>query len=147
MDLIGEYFARVERQLIAGLYAASEMGATRYIEAVTRVVEEPNDNLNFPGPHSSPNEFPNQETGQGAANVDWGVNEETLIGGFGVRGPEEGTDLNDDGYAGGMHLYFLSHGVHWVTGLPFARLGMDDIFIFYIQDIRAAFIEAARNAA
>lgn len=145
MDNVDAFFAATRRKLRAGLEAASEMGAQRYIEAVTRVVEEPDDNLNFPGPHSQPGEFPNQETGQGAANITWGVQEETLIGAFGVRG-DDGFDLDGDGNAGGLHLYFLSHGVHPQTGLPFGRLGMDDVFFFYIEDIRAAFRRGADSA-
>lgn len=146
MDNVDEFFQIARRKLRAGLEAASETGAKRYIEAVTRVIEEPNDNLNFEGPHSEPGQFPHQETGQGAANIDWGVDEETLTGAFGVRGEEDGYDLTGDGYAGGLHLYFLSHGVHPITGIPFGRLGMDDIFFFYIEDIKAAFIEASENA-
>ena len=138
-----------DRRLRAGLEAWVRCGHQLYRDAVTAVTEEPDDNGNFPGPHSQPGEYPHKETGQGEVNIDYGVDRNQDTGGlrarFGVRGEASGFGpFGNHRVAGGQHLVHLSHGRDRL-GRLFGRLGMDQIVADNREKLNRAFIEAAQN--
>lgn len=123
----------IQRRLAAGIQDAVERAADGYRERVT-AEQSP--------PPSSPGEFPHEDTGQGAANIAFGVGEAPtpgdIEGRFGVFGESSPIPrFPGQDHTGGEHL-------DWLRAEQ-ARLGMDSSFIEDLEAIKRAFLRGART--
>lgn len=121
----------IERRLSAGIEAAVGRAAEGYRKRVT-AEQAP--------PPSEPGEYPAEDTGQGAANIGYGVARAGLEieGRFGVFG--EGSPIPQfpgQDHVGGEHLDWLRANQ--------ARLGMDSSFAEDLEAVRRAFRRGART--
>ena len=130
--------ARIEielkRRLAAGMLSCAQEGAKLYRKEVTKVTESGFPSGPFPGPHSSPGEFPYRETGQGADNIAVELLPAEPAAGFGLKGPKTGSRKRGHRKAGGLHLSFL---------MGQGRLGPDSVVRNDKAALAAAFIKGA----
>ena len=137
---LDEVLGAIRRKIIAGNSAAASEGAEIYREEVTATTETPvigpQGGISFPGPHSSPGQYPHKETGQGEANIDSEDNEELLESYFGLRGEATGFGPFEPTHqiAGGIHLEVLNQR-GWK--------GADDVLAENIERIADAYQRAA----
>jgi len=121
----------IEKRLDAGIEAAVRRAAEGYEKRVTQE-ESP--------PASTPGEFPHVVTGQGAANIAWGVErgiEGEVEGRFGVMGEDSPIPAyTGHEKAGGEHLDVLREEM--------GRLGMDTSLYEDIEAVRRAFRRGAK---
>ena len=128
----------IRKKLAAGIKNVVAHADKEYRKRVTEVTEEPeilpDGDIEFPGPHSTPGQYPHKETGQGEANVDHGISDsgETIEGRFGVRGEATGFGpFPGHEIAGGQHLMWLvTRG---------RRKGLDDLWFEITADLADRF--------
>lgn len=123
----------IERRIGAGLEAAVRRAADGYRKRVT-AEQSP--------PPSEPGEYPHEDTGQGAANIAYGVARALAVGElegrFGVFGEESPIpQFPQQDHPGGEHLDWLRDNQ--------GRLGMDSSFIEDLEAVRRAFRRGARS--
>lgn len=128
--------AELKRRLAAGMLRCAQEGAKLYRAEVTRITEAGFPRGPFPGPHSSPGEFPNRETGQGADNITFELLPAEPAAAFGVKGPKRGSRKPGHRRPGGLHLsYLMGQG----------RLGPDSIVRDDKELLAQAFIRGAKS--
>jgi hypothetical protein len=123
----------IEKRLAAGIEAAVQRAAEGYEKRVTDEQSPPT---------SDPGEYPHEDTGQGAANISYGVQQaadggevEGRFGLFGENSPIPQFPGQD--HTGGEHLDWLRENQQ--------RLGMDSSFAEDLEAVKRAFRRGARS--
>lgn len=121
----------MERRLSHAIEAAVEEAADGYRKRVTAQQAPPS---------SVPGEYPAEDTGQGAANISFGIASEPpeIAGRFGVMGENSPIpQFPGQDHVGGEHLDDLRENQQ--------RLGMDTSFYEDLAEVRAAFRRGAKQ--
>lgn len=123
----------IQKRLGKGIEQAVKRAAEGYRERVT-LLQSP--------PPSDPGEYPAEDTGQGAANISYGVQASPSLAGeiegrFGVLGSDSPIPVYPgQDHAGGEHLDWLRENQ--------GRLGMDSSFASDLNAIKLAFRRGAK---
>lgn len=129
--------AAARAKIAAGLYASALEGAQLYLRNVTKKTEPNHPTGPFPGPHSSPGEYPYRETGQGSENIRAEINVATLEAGFGVMGAKQGI--------GPKGAHQEAGGIHLIELILMGRRGPDNTLLENKEQVAQAFKRAARR--
>jgi hypothetical protein len=124
---------QIEKRLAAGIEQAVKLAAEGYEKRVTTEQSPPT---------SDPGEYPHEDTGQGAANISFGVQraaaEGEIEGRFGLFGDRSPIPrFPDQDHVGGEHLDWLRENQ--------ARLGMDSSFAEDLEAVKRAFKRGAKS--